>query len=398
MPLLKAAMSLKKSFFRSVRSSARSAIFLFFLIACAALLFAASSSAGTPCEWNGVEKIVAVGDIHGDYENFAVILKGTGIVDEELHWIAGKTHFVQTGDVMDRGPDARKILDLLMLLEKEAEQAGGKVHVLIGNHEEMNITGIAFRNPDYVTVDQFISFLPEGYKKSKERELEKKIRALRIQGKKSQEEAAVSEFWNALRNDPSGRREYLRNFSRDYGSWILKQNAVIKINDTVFVHGGISEKFSKRKLEDINNQLRLELGDSRRAILSGSSPMIARPEVVYNEEGPLWYRELATVPEEDMGEEVDRILANLGAKHMVIAHTPRIRGNAEDMTRFDKKIWIIDTGIAHVYRGYIRALIIQNGDFYVWEPKNEKDENPILPFTDALHYRACLSSAAAGLS
>ena len=112
-------------------------------------LFAVPSlqSFDTQCIWTGVDKIVAVGDIHGDYDNFTTILKNTGIISSNGHWKAGCTHFVQTGDVLDRGPDARKVLDLIMKLEKEAEKAGGMVHFLIGNHEEMNITGIAL-DPD----------------------------------------------------------------------------------------------------------------------------------------------------------------------------------------------------------------------------------------------------------
>jgi hypothetical protein len=86
--------------------------------------------------------------------------------DDNLHWIGGKTHFVQTGDIMDRGDRAKEILDLLMRLEKEAEAAGGKVHILLGNHEEATITGISLGCPDYVSAKQFVSFLPEDFRKA----------------------------------------------------------------------------------------------------------------------------------------------------------------------------------------------------------------------------------------
>jgi len=61
-----------------------------------------------PCEWQGVDRVVAVGDLHGDYKNFVKILKGTGIVDDRLAWAGGKAHLVQIGDVMDRGPEAKR--------------------------------------------------------------------------------------------------------------------------------------------------------------------------------------------------------------------------------------------------------------------------------------------------
>ena len=92
-------------------------------------------------EWTGVERTVAVGDVHGDFEQFVMVLESAGLLDGEGNWVGGRTHLVQTGDVLDRGPDSRKVMDLLMKLEKQAEAAGGRVHVLIGNHEAMNVYG-----------------------------------------------------------------------------------------------------------------------------------------------------------------------------------------------------------------------------------------------------------------
>ena len=91
--------------------------------------------------WTGVERVVAVGDIHGDYDQLVAVLRSASLIDEQGKWSGGKTHLVQTGDIPDRGPDTRKALDLLMRLEGEAAQAGGAVHALIGNHEAMNVYG-----------------------------------------------------------------------------------------------------------------------------------------------------------------------------------------------------------------------------------------------------------------
>ena len=340
----------------------------FLLFALVAVLL----SAETQDVWTDVEKIIAVGDLHGDYDNFVQILRGTRTVDSDLHWTAGQTHLVQTGDIMDRGPDAKKIFDLLIKLEKEAEAAGGMVHVLLGNHEEMNLTNIVFRYPDYISADQFRSFLPEAYKKKQEGHLQKMLRDVHND---SQWGAIFSTFWNKLKNDRDAQREYFTNFYEQYGTWLLKQNAVIKINGIIFVHGGIAEKYSTWKIEDINNRLRRELSDLAMAALK-SEPQDRPLVIAYNTDGPLWYRDLANVPEEDMKEEVDRILANLGARVMVIAHTPRVPTRKE-MERFGGKVWIIDTGISFIYGGRLSALIIENGEFKVW-PENSfgKDSGP----------------------
>ena len=357
---------------RKIKSSLIFALLIFLLFTC---LYAGKIQ----CVWTGVEKIIAVGDIHGDYHNFLKILKGVRLIDKALHWSGGKTHFVQTGDIMDKGPNARKVFDLLMRLEKEAEKAGGKVHVLIGNHEELNITGISIDYPGYVTVEQFISFLPDNYKKKKEKEFKEalgKEDLNRSHSDLSSNNSLKAKWENLLKTNSKARKEYIISFNRNYGTWLLKHNAVIKINDIVFVHGGISKKYSTWKLEDINNQLRLELAFLRRAVTSPNPTQIPfTPQIVYKSDGPLWYRGIATMDEQIFETEVDEILNNLGAKHMVIAHTPQMGSPViaeEYISRFQKKIWIIDTGISEVYGGFLSALIIENGEFSLWGVGHER--------------------------
>lgn len=346
-------------------------IFAFFIF----ILFANLHAADIQCVWTDVEKIIAVGDLHGDYENFVKILKGTELIDQELHWIGGQTHLVQNGDIMDRGPDAKKIFDLLMKLEKEAEAAGGRVHMLIGNHEEMNITGIAFDYVGYVTVEQFLSFIPDKYREKKEKKFIERIakKAGQETGSNSSLDLSLRKNWEQLiRNDREARRKYTINFNEKYGKWILEHNAVIKINDIVFAHGGISEKYSTWKLEEINNLLRKELNTLRKAFKDPRPSDISfQPQIAYSTDGPLWYRDLALEEEEVLKQEVDRILSNLGAHYMVVAHTVKIHKviSAENISRFQGRIWDIDTGISDYYGSNLSALIIENGKFSVWRDK-----------------------------
>ena len=83
--------------------------------------------------------IIAVGDVHGDHQQFVKVLETTGLIDSKQRWIGGATHLVQLGDLPDRGPDTRKTMDLLMKLEASASKDGGSVTVLIGNHDMMNV-------------------------------------------------------------------------------------------------------------------------------------------------------------------------------------------------------------------------------------------------------------------
>ena len=88
--------------------------------ALALLPLLASAPAWSKDDWSNVERVVAVGEVHGDFDQFTRILKLAGLINDENKWAGGKTHLVQTGDVVDRGPDSRKVMDLLMALESQA--------------------------------------------------------------------------------------------------------------------------------------------------------------------------------------------------------------------------------------------------------------------------------------
>ena len=104
--------------------------------------------------WSGVERIVAISDLHGDYGRYIDVMQSAGLIDKNGKWSGGQTHLVQTGDITDRGPDSRKIIDHLVKLSKQAQKKGGYVHLLIGNHETMNVVG----DLRYVAPGEFEAF------------------------------------------------------------------------------------------------------------------------------------------------------------------------------------------------------------------------------------------------
>src|SRR5271163_4171520 len=120
-------------------------IFLFLVLVCLASVGPAEIPA---------EAVVAIGDVHGDFDDFIAILQRVGLIDAQHHWSGGKTILVQVGDVLDRGPKPREAMDLLMSLEKGAPSAGGRVVSLLGNHEMMNVMG----DLRYVTAVNYASF------------------------------------------------------------------------------------------------------------------------------------------------------------------------------------------------------------------------------------------------
>jgi hypothetical protein len=346
-----------------------------------------SPAADIPYSWSGIGRVVAVGDLHGDYDRFVFILAnpGVGIIDENLRWAAGSTHLVQLGDIMDRGPDARKIMDLLMRLEKEAEESGGMVHVLIGNHEEMNITGIALDYPQYVTPEQFVSFLPGEVRRSREAAYIAKLprdrrRQAEADGLDLGTDDALRAYWqNVIRHDREARLAYVNNFNDLYGSWLLTKNTVIKINDVVYTHGGINEHYSKRPLRETNDLMRKELKEFRDRIKNPHRFLKPfKPKLVYASDGPVWFRGLATQTEGSAQAEVDRILDNLGARAIVVGHSYLALNEGgspiatlETVSRFGGKVFVIDTGISEVYGGLPTALICEDGRFELWGETEE---------------------------
>ena len=104
--------------------------------------------------WSGVERVVVVPDIHGAYPELIELLQASDVIDQSLAWRAGTTHLVSLGDILDRGAESRKVMDLLMRLEREALAAGGRVHVVSGNHETMNLVG----DLRYVSREEFAAY------------------------------------------------------------------------------------------------------------------------------------------------------------------------------------------------------------------------------------------------
>jgi hypothetical protein len=302
--------------------------------------------------WQGVEHVVAIGDVHGDYEQFVATLRSAKLIDAQESWSGGKTHLVQTGDVLDRGPDSRKVMDLLMKLEKEARRDGGWVHFLIGNHEAMNIYG----DLRYVSPGEFEAFRGPGSEKAREA----LYKGYQEQVKSSSPPGAVPAFDDAFRKKwesehPLGFAEHRREMgpAGKYGKWIRSHNAVIKIGDTLFLHGGIGPKYVDFSLRYINEQVRQELEDFTKL----------RGGLVMDGEGPLWYRGLAQDDEMALEPHVKAALKNYQVERMVIGHTPT---EGAIIPRFGGKILVIDIGLSRVFDTRLRmaCLLIENGKPY----------------------------------
>jgi hypothetical protein len=293
------------------------------------------------CCFAADRRVVAIGDLHGDLRGFLSLTQSAGLTDAKGKWTGGNSVLVQLGDVPDRGPDTRKILDLLMDLQKEARQAGGEVHSLIGNHEAMNVYG----DLRYVTRAEFDAFRARNSRQLRDDLFGRELRELKS---RPLDEDAYRADWED--RHPPGWVEHRLGMgpSGKYGKWIRSNAAVCKIDDSLFVHGGIAPKYGDWPLDKLNAAVRDELGDFSR--LNGG--------VVMDPEGPLWHRELARGAEAALAAHVDSVLLRHGVKRIVIGHTPT---PGAILPRLRGKVILADAGISQAHGGHRACLLVEGG-------------------------------------
>ena len=310
-------------------------------------LLAVQVNAAAKDTWKGVERVVAVGDLHGDYEQFRTVMKMTGLVDENGSWIGGRTHLVQNGDIPDRGPNSLKIIRDLQVLEKAARKSKGYVHLLIGNHEAMNIYG----DLRYVHEGEFRVLIDDESPGRQEDYYQRFIKHMASNDSETIIDNGFKDQW--MLSYPLGYVEHriLWQPGGEVGEWVRKHNSIIKINDTLFVHGGVNPHLPLQSTKQINKMAKREL--SKVPLPAGT--------LVESEDGPLWYRGLANNPEETELQPMLAMLEFYGANQIVMGHNPT-RGVINP--RFDGKAIVVDVGLAAHYGRGMAALLIEDGEFF----------------------------------
>jgi hypothetical protein len=302
-------------------------------------------------------RIVAVGDLHGDYSAWLGIARAAGLIGAGNRWAGGKTVLVQLGDVTDRGPDSLRIVRSLQQLQKEAPRAGGRVVVVLGNHEAMNLLG----DLRYTTPGEFAAFADAQSPARRERAYEANqaqiSAAYRARDPKLTPDQ-IRRTWIAA--TPLGWVEHKLAWSPagELGKWAARNPAVVKIGGTVFAHGGISAEYARLPLDEINRRVRVAM----------STADDARSSILNDPLGPLWYRGLvsrdadaqaarraAPAPPLSPDQELAQVLAAYGAKRLVIGHTPSLTGIA---ITGGGRLARIDTGISRYYGGPLSWLEI----------------------------------------
>ncbi len=294
--------------------------------------------------YGDVERVVAIGDLHGDLEQYLLTLRSAGLIDEHGEWSGGKTHLVQTGDVPDRGADTGKFFTHLANLKRQAWLAGGHVHTIIANHEAMNFTGdLRYTHPGEYEV--FVT--------PKSQKLQDENYTASVANTK---ETLPEEDWPVFDEDhrqqfneqyPLGFVEHRQAWRAEgkHGTWVLRNPVALVVNDTLFIHGGISARYADMSLEDLTKGVHAEL-------LAGDVP---KESMTRGDDGPLWYRGLVRNPEEEEAANLAAILENNNVARVVLGHTFAL---GIIFPRHGGKVLQIDTGISRHYGGQSSYLEI----------------------------------------
>jgi hypothetical protein len=318
------------------------------------VLVAALLPGAVPARAPQPERIVTVGDLHGDHDAWQAIARASGVMDAKGHWGGGKTVLVQMGDIVDRGPQSLMIIRDLMRLQREAKRKGGQVYVLVGNHEAMMMTG----DMRYASPGELAAFVDRNSEQRRQTVYEANRAAIEAAYRAktpTMTPEAIRAAW--ISTMPLGMAEYQAAWLPDgeLGRWELDNRAVLKLGDSLFVHGGISSAYAAMPVDTINGRVKLALKARDQSPTS----------IINDPHGPLWYRGLVARSESDetmvppqsanpmvapptIDEEIDLVVKSQGVKRIVVAHTPSLSG---PVSAAGGRLWRVDSGNSRAYGG-----------------------------------------------
>ena len=332
-----------------------------FCVRLAIALFCVFGLAGMPAaaQRQNTPRLVAIGDLHGDHDAWMAIAQAARLIDAQGRWVGGNTTLVQLGDVTDRGRDSLRIIRNLQQLQRESMTAGGRVVVVLGNHEAMNVFG----DLRYTTPEEYAAFADARSRARRERVYIANRRQLEAAARAENpgiSPSAVRDQW--LAKTPLGWVEHRAAWAPSgvLGRWAISNPAVVKIGDTLFVHGGLSSQYAAIGIDEVNRRVAAAMARAEASPTSILSDPI----------GPLWYRGLVTrdpridrdasralagKPRLSLEDELATVLAATGTKRVVVGHTPSLRGV---IIGHGGRLIRADTGNARHYGGQLAYVEI----------------------------------------
>lgn len=318
--------------------------------------------------------VVSVADLHGDYRNMVEVLKKAGVIHDKINWRRklshykkplwnlGKATFVQTGDIFSRGNDARKMLDLMMRLQREAEGQGGKVHQLLGNHDMQNL----------LDMDEWWHW-----------DLDASGRSKFIPDEE------INTWWpnadfKTVRGFNKAWKERHRALGKTgtYGKYLRNAKAAVVVGGTLYCHAGMKSHLAKMGVDRINSLTKSFLMGKKSALAilrdileqtednvvwrlrnhgiyteKKQKPFLEAWEIFSRKDGIFWTRgfqvDAADCPT------LNSTLKDIGVERMVIGHNVTSK---DDRIKCDGKLFSMDSGISSYYGSGLSSLTVMSGN------------------------------------
>jgi len=263
------------------------------------------------------EKILVLGDIHGDFNMLKHLLRKGQVINKSNNWIGGNTIVVQVGDQIDScrpnkhgdcllpdytqndKADDIKVLEFMTNLHHDAEQHGGAIYSLVGNHELMNVDG----DMAYVSYENLNEF--------------------------------GGEYGRQIAFKPG-------NKMANYLACTRKMALIIGSN--LFVHAGFEpELVTQYKIDDINKLMALYLLNELK------SPNTFKEDFMVKHTSPLWTRTFGNI---NMSNNIcEKLMKPLKDVYKVgriyVGHTPQLEGGINSTC--DGRIWRTDIGASNAF-------------------------------------------------
>lgn len=313
--------------------------FLFFIIIFVTVLSGAAPVAvnETATEWAGVNRVVAIGDIHGDYEALVKILLSMNLINVQGQWIGGDTHLVLMGDLVDGDAGSKKVLDLAIFLQRQALLAGGRLHALLGNHDLITASGDFSR----MSKKERKSFIPED------------------------------------EQDQVKTKKYLKGLflgEGPYARWMADRPILVKINGGLYVHAGLDEKVLDFSIDELNKYAKewvLYFQERGPRPPKQTEWIVGLKNGVFHEDiGPAFQRDFKVSKKvlKNPGERpkgatklkvVEEILVHNQAQQIFIGHAPTATNEILlEHPYYQDKVISLDSRISDSVRGRLSALEI----------------------------------------
>ncbi len=392
--------------FRALKTGFRTSIFAWIVLFSLFLTSAVSA--------NDAPRTVVLGEVQGAFNTTTSLLQKLDLIDQNLHWSGGETVLVQTGDLVDGGEGVRATLDLFMRLQTEAEAAGGRVVVLMGNHEIMNIMR-EFKSVNYMAYATFAG--PDAEQRQKELYAEYVAWRQRRAKETGTGAFAPSEDFKAdyFATHPPGWAEYAEMMAPSgiYGRWMRALPVAYRAGDVLFIHAGIGPEMKGVDVDSMNQRAAAEIAafDKDTALMVSEGlcltthsvrdmAKVVQGEIEYvnslndkrrnrgnqrvarlmeiqeltrvaswsvlDDDGPLWFKGPSEWSESEKGPEMESILDAGGIERMVTGQSNG--GEMRIKTRFDDRVVLTSVNLADgAYSGGGKpaALEIDDGVYSV---------------------------------